>query len=43
MGQDRLSSLILLNVEYDLLQNISGDAIINDFASTPLLRRLLEI
>ena len=43
MGQDRLRSLILLNVECDLLQNINEDAIINDFASTPLLRRLLVI
>ena len=41
MGQDRLRSLVLLNIDCDLMQQINEDEIINNFACTPLLRRLL--
>ena len=41
MGQDRLSSLMLINVESDILRSIDYTSIINTYASTPLLRKML--
>ena len=41
MGQDRLSSLMLINVENDILRSIDYSAIINTNALTPLLRKML--
>ncbi len=40
-GQDRLSSLMLINVESDILRSIDYTSIINTYASTPLLRKML--
>ena len=33
MSQERLSDLIILSIENDMLENIDVDVIINDFAS----------
>ena len=41
MGQGQLRSLVLLNVECDVIPKINEDEIIDDFVGTPLLRRLL--
>eukprot|EP00794_Sanderia_malayensis_P017877 gene17877-19659_t len=41
MGQDCLSSLMLINVERDILRSIDYTAIIDTYASTPLLRKML--
>ncbi len=41
MGQERLNALMMINVERDLTEAVSFDAVIDKFADTPLLRKLL--
>ena len=42
MGQQRLNSLMLINVEQELTVSLDYDELINSFASTPLLQQLLK-
>ena len=42
MGQDRLNSLILLNVEHSMSKSLNFDEIIDVFANT-MLRKLLVL
>ena len=41
MGQERLNALMMINIERDLTEAVSFDAVIDKFADTPLLRKLL--
>ncbi len=41
MGQERLNSLMMISKERDLTKAVSFDAVIDEFADTPLLRKLL--
>ena len=43
MEQDRLNSLILSNVEQSMSKSLNFDEIIDVFANTPLLRKLLVL
>ena len=42
MGQKRLNSLMLINVEQDLTKALDYEKVINSFADTPLLQNMLR-
>ena len=42
MGQKRLNSLMLINVERDLTKVLDYEQVINSFADTQLLRNMLR-
>ena len=41
MGQPRLCALMLISVEREQLQSVDYEAVIDEFATSPLLRKLL--
>ena len=42
MGQKRLNSLMLINVERDLTKVLDYEQVINSFADTQLLQNMLQ-
>ena len=43
MGQHRLYALMLISIEHEQLQSVDYEAVIDEFATSPLLRKLLVL